>query len=161
MNDKKILIAYFSHSGNTETAANMIKNILDADLFEINSIKKYSENYHTCTEEAKADQQVDARPELVEYLDNIDDYDVILLGYPNWWSTMPMPVFTFLERYDFSGKTILPFCTHGGGGMGRSESDIQKECQGAVLLKGISLGGSSARNSEKEIREWLAGSGLI
>lgn len=140
MNNKNILIAYFSRKGNnyfggnivnlpignTEFAAEIIEKLTGGDLFKINPVKKYSEDYQKCTEEAKADLQANARPELAEYLDSIKNYDFILLGYPNWWGTLPMPVFTFLERYDFSGKTILPFCTHEGSGMGHSEHDYPK-----------------------------------
>ena len=97
--------------GNTQVAADIIKKLTDADVFKIEAVKPYSENYQNCIKEAKIDLQNNARPELKKYPDSIQDYDVIYLGFPNYWSTMPMAVFTFLEHFDFSGKTIYPFCT--------------------------------------------------
>lgn len=122
----KTLIAYYSRSGNNyvngsivnlkagnmEVAAEIIRKIIGGKLFRINAIKKYPEDYTETTKVAQQELRDNARPELSAYLENIDDYEVIILGYPNWWGTMPMPVFTFLEKYDFAGKTILPFCTH-------------------------------------------------
>lgn len=165
----KILIAFYSRAdenyvsgtlrnltvGNTEIAANMIKNFTGGDLFKIEQVKPYSKGYNDCIEEAKADQKRNARPELISCPDSIDDYDVIYLGYPNYWSTMPMAVFTFLERFDFNGKTIKPFCTHEGSGMGRSVSDIQKLCPGAMVEDGLALYGSRVANSEKNIERWV------
>lgn len=135
---KKILIAYFSRKGknyvggnivdlpigNTEVAAKIIEKLTGGDLFMINPLKKYSPDYNTCTDEAKDELHRNERPELSSCPESLDDYGTIILGYPNWWGTMPMPVWTFLEKYDFSGKTILPVCTHEGSGMGRSEADI-------------------------------------
>lgn len=175
MNNKNILIAYFSRQGNnyfggnivnlpignTEFVAKIIEKLTGGDLFKINPVKKYSEDYQKCTEEAKADLQTNARPELTEYLDSIKNYDFILLGYPNWWGTLPMPVFTFLERYDFSSKTILPFCTHEGSGMGHSEHDIQRVCPQAIIVKGLPIRGSSVKKAEKDIQRWLGESKVI
>lgn len=165
----KSLIAYYSREGNnyvngrivnlpvgnTEVAAKMIQNITGSELFRINTIKKYPADYTETTKVAQQELRDNARPELSEYLENIDDYEVIILGYPNWWGTMPMPVFTFLEKYDFTGKTILPFCTHEGSGMGRSESDIKKLCPNSKVLKGLAIRGGNVNNSEKDIVNWL------
>jgi len=167
----KILIAYFSRAGgnyvngsimnleigNTEVAAKMIENITGGELFKIDPLKAYSNDHMTCIEEAKRDLQADARPELKEYLDSIDEYDTIILGYPNYWGTMPMQVFTFLEKYDFTGKVILPFCTHEGSGLGSSERDLKRLCPSADIHKGLSIQGGNVRKSEKDIIRWLKG----
>ena len=164
----KALIAYFSRAdenyfvgqlryievGNTERAAKMLSQITGADLFKIDPVKAYAKDYNTCIEEARADQQNQARPELKRYLDNIDQYDTIYLGYPNYWGTMPMAVFTFLERYDFSGKRIKPFCTHEGSGLGRSENDLKKICPKAIVEQGLAIVGSRVDNSAKTLQLW-------
>lgn len=132
------LIAYFSKAdqnyfggrlknisvGNTEQASRILEKITGADMFKIEPVQPYSKDYNICISQAQEDQRRNARPELTHYPESIDQYDVIYLGYPNYWGTMPMQVFTFLEHFDFSGKTICPFCTHEGSGMGRSEADI-------------------------------------
>lgn len=141
--------------GNTEVAANIIAKLTGADMFKIEQEKPYSKGYNDCIEEARADQHRNTRPELKTYPDSIDDYDVIYLGFPNYWSTMPMAVFTFLEHFDFSGKTIKPFCTHEGSGMGRSVADIKALCPDAAVENGLAIRGTSAGNSEKEIKEWV------
>lgn len=170
----KILIAYFSRPGNnyvngkiinlpvgnTEVVARIIQEMTGGNLFRINQVNKYSEDYDTCTEEAQHELQANARPELTEKLDSIDGYKTIILGYPNWWSTMPMPVWTFLESYDFSGKTILPLCTHEGSRMGRSESDIKKLCPDAKLQQGLAIYGGSVKSAGKDIESWLKKSAL-
>lgn len=127
--------------GNTEVAAGIIKELTGEDIFKIEQQKSYSKNYNECIAQAQADQQRDARPELKSYPESIDEYDVIYLGYPNYWSTMPMAVFTFLEHFDFGGKTIKPFCTHEGSGMGNSVSDIKKLCPTANVEKGLAIHG--------------------
>jgi len=132
------LIAYFSRTdqnyfggrlknisvGNTEQAARILEKITGADMFKIEPVQPYSKDYNICISQAQEDQLRNARPELTHYPESIDQYDVIYLGYPNYWGTMPMQVFTFLEHFDFNGKTICPFCTHEGSGIGRSEADI-------------------------------------
>lgn len=165
----KILIACFSREGknyaggnivdlpvgNTEVAAKIIEKLTDGKLFKIDPVRRYSPDYNICTDEAKDELHKNLRPELTAYPDNLNGYDTIILGYPNWWGTMPMPVWTFLEKFDFSGKTILPFCTHEGSGMGRSESDIKKLCLGAKVEKGLAIRGGSVKNAEKDIAAWL------
>lgn len=141
--------------GNTEVAAGIIKELSGADIFKIEQAKPYSKGYNDCIEEARADQQTNARPELKSYLDSIDDYDVIYLGFPNYWSTMPMAVFTFLEHFDFSGKVIKPFCTHEGSGMGKSLSDIKKLCPDAIVEKGLALHGSCVSRAKGDIERWV------
>lgn len=165
----KALIAFYSRAdenyvngalkvlpvGNTEIAAGIIRELTGADIFKIEQAKPYSKGYNDCIEEARADQQRDARPELRAYPETLDDYDVIYLGYPNYWSTMPMAVFTFLEHFDFTGKTIKPFCTHEGSGMGSSVADIKRLCPGARVEKGLAIHGGSVAKSRKIIEEWV------
>ena len=165
----KSLIAFYSRAdenyvngtlkmlsvGNTEVAAGIIKELTGADIFKIEQAKPYSKGYNACIEEAKSDQQMDTRPELRTYPETLDNYDVIYLGYPNYWSTMPMAVFTFLEHFDFTGKTIKPLCTHEGSGMGSSIADIKRLCPGAKVEKGLAIQGGSAANSKKIIEEWV------
>lgn len=141
--------------GNTEVAAGIIKELTGADLFKIEQVQPYAKNYNECIEQARADQRSNARPELKKYPGNIDGYDEIYLGFPNYWSTMPMAVFTFLEHFDFSGKVIKPFCTHEGSGMGSSVSDIKKLCPAARVEKGLAIRGGSVNQSKAEIEKWI------
>lgn len=163
------LIAFFSRAddnyvngvirhldvGNTEIAAGYIQELTGADLFKIDPVQAYSTDYNECIAQAQADQRRDARPELKSYPDSLDGYDTIYLGYPNYWGTMPMAVFTFLERFDFTGKTIYPFCTHEGSGMGGSERDIKALCPDARVEKGLALHGGSVKQSKDTICQWL------
>jgi flavodoxin len=171
----KSLIAFFSRKGNnyvggrivnlpignTEVAAQMIQKLAGGDLFRIETVKDYPSDYEATTDVARQELRQKARPELAGRVDTMADYTVIFLGYPNWWSTMPMAVFTFLEGYDFSGKTIIPFCTHEGSGMGHSESDIRKLCPTATLAKGLAITGGSVQRAGKEIATWLRELGVI
>ena len=171
----KTLIAYFSRAdenyfggamryvkvGNTEIACGIIKDLTDADTFKIEMKEPYSPVYMTCIEEAKKDLRAKARPELVALPESIDEYDAVVLAYPNYWGTMPMAVFTFLEKFDFTGKTILPLCTNEGSGMGSSERDIKKTCSGATVKAGLSVTGSQAANSKASVQKWLSANGLL
>jgi flavodoxin len=168
--NKKILIAYYSRKGqnyvgsrivnlpvgNTEVAAKMAQEITGGDLFEICTVKSYPVDYTETTEVATVEKRTNARPELSTHVNNMDQYDTIILGYPNWWGTFPMAVFTFLEEYDFSGKTILPFCTHEGSGLGGSERDIRKLCPEAKVLPGLAIRGGSVKNAAETIKSWLS-----
>lgn len=120
----------------------------------------YSPVYMTCINEAKEDLKTNARPELVSIPDSIDEYDTIILGYPNYWGTMPMAVLTFLDKYDFTGKTILPLCTNEGSGMGSSERDLKKYAKGATIKSGLSITGSRAADSRDQVKKWLGSNGL-
>ncbi|MDR0619945.1 MAG: NAD(P)H-dependent oxidoreductase [Bacteroidales bacterium] len=153
--DTKILIAYFSWTGNTRTVAGQIQKTVGGNLFEIKTVKPYPANYNECVNYAKKEQQNNARPALEETVKDFDSYNIIFTGYPNWWGTIPMPLFTFFESYDFSGKTVVPFCTHGGGRLGRSVSDIKKLCPNTAVLEAIAIDGSSVRRAQKEVDEWL------
>lgn len=164
-----ILIAYFSRRdenyvsgalktlsvGNTEVAAGMIRELTGGDLFQIQPVQSYAEDYNTCIEQARADQRRDARPELKEWPQSLEGYDTVFLGYPNYWGTMPMAVFTFLERLDFTGKTICPFCTHEGSGMGSSEADIRRLCPGADVRTGLPIRGADVRRAQPLLEKWL------
>lgn len=141
--------------GNTEVAAGMIRELTGADMFKIEPLQAYSKNYNKCIAQAQEDQRQDARPELKNYPENLDSYDVIYLGFPNYWGTMPMPVFTFLEHFDFSGKTIRPFCTHEGSGKGGSENDIRKLCPSAKVESGIGIRGGSVQWANRDIQGWI------
>lgn len=141
--------------GNTEVAAEMIQQLTQAELFRLEPVQAYSNGYNACIAEVQADQRRDARPELKRYPESLNNYETIYLGYPNYWGTMPMCVFTFLERFDFTGKTILPFCTHEGSGMGRSEADIKRLCPGATIKKGLALHGGSVKSAKADIEKWL------
>lgn len=170
----KTLIAYFSRAdenyfggamryvkvGNTEIVCDIMKKLIPADSFKIEMKNPYSPVYMTCIDEAKKDLQSKARPELTAYPESVEEYNNIILAYPCYWGTMPMAVFTFLEKYDFTGKTILPLCTNEGSGMGSSERDIQKACPGANVKKGLPVTGSRAADSESSIRRWLSANGL-
>ena len=141
--------------GNTEIAAGIIKELTGADLFKIEQTEPYSKSYNECIAQAQADQRQNARPKLKNLPESIDEYDVIYLGYPNYWSTMPMAVFTFLEHFDFSGKTIKPFCTHEGSGLGSSVSDIKKLCPAAKVEKGLAIHGGRVKQARNEIEKWI------
>ncbi|MHB8070387.1 MAG: flavodoxin [Candidatus Cryosericum sp.] len=172
--DTKCLIAYFSRKGNnyvggrivnlsvgnTEVAAKMIQEITGGDLFRIEAVNAYPEDYTNATEVAQQELQANARPKLTDHVENMASYDVIFLGYPDWWGTMPMAVWSFLEEYDFSGKTIIPFCTHEGSGLGHSEKDLAKLCPEANLLRGLAIKGSRVGSAQKDVSEWLRGLGL-
>lgn len=142
-----------------EVATGIIKELNGANTFKIEQTKPYSKGYNDCINEAKADQQRGARPELTNYPESIDGYDVIYLGFPNYWGTMPMAVFTFLEHFDFSGKTIKPFCTHEGSGMGSSVSDIKRLCPTAKVENGLAIHGGSAEELKQAAKtgNWLDG----
>ena len=171
----KTLIAYFSRAdenyfggemryvkvGNTEIVCGIIKELIPADTFKIEMKEPYSPAYMTCIEEAKRDLRAKARPELLSLPESIDAYDTVVLAYPNYWGTMPMAVFTFLEAFDFSGRTILPLCTNEGSGMGGSERDLKKACPGATVKPGLSVTGSSAADSAAAVKRWLSASGLL
>ena len=167
MSDK--LIAFYSRAGenyvngmiktltvgNTEVVAGIIAELTGADSFKIEQVQSYSDDYNECIAQAQSDQKREARPELKSYPDSIDAYDTFYLGFPNYWSTMPMAVFTFLEHFDFTGKTIKPFCTHEGSGMGSSVSDIKKLCPSAKVDKGLAIHGGSVQGARKDIEKWI------
>ena len=141
--------------GNTEKVAQMIAEITGADMYKIEQKIPYAADYNTCIAEAKKDLQAHARPELVNMIDSIDQYDEIYLGYPNYWGTMPMAVYTFLEAFDFSGKKIHPFCTHEGSGLSSTENDIKRTAKGAEVTKGLAINGSQVDGAKSKVEGWV------
>lgn len=141
--------------GNTEAAAGIIQAFTGGELFRMEPVQAYSRDYNQCIAEAQEDQRRNARPELKTYPESFEPYDVVYLGYPNYWGTMPMAVFTFLEHFDFSGKTIRPFCTHEGSRMGSSIKDIKKLCPDAIVEEGLAIHGGSVERSKKDIENWI------
>ncbi|MGE4588856.1 MAG: flavodoxin [Acidaminococcaceae bacterium] len=156
----KVLIAYYSRTGNTRSVAQEIQKNVGGDLFEIKTTHSYPEDYRETTTQARNEKDNNFRPQLTAEVANIDSYDIIYIGYPNWWGTMPMGVFSFLEKYSFAGKNIIPFCTHEGSGLGNSISDIKRTCPQSNVLKGLALRGSNAANSQQEIAAWLKSIGM-
>ena len=140
--------------GNTEQAARLLAELTGAELFHIEQKLPYSDNYDTCVAEARRDLRANARPELTALPESLDDYDEIYLGYPNYCGTMPMAVYTFLEHYDWQGKTIHPFCTNEGSGLSNTEQDIRRAAKGAQVARGLSLRGSAVGAQN---RNWSCG----
>ena len=170
----KTLIAYFSHAGqnyshgsirnlavgNTEVVAKKIHSLIDSDLFYIDTVKKYPDDHMQKIEIAKQEYNEDARPKLNARVENMDDYDTVIVAFPNWWTTMPMAVFTFLESYDFSGKTICPLITHGGSGFSNSLKDIKRLCPNARITEGLAINGDNAQTCDRDVEKWLKKIGL-
>ncbi len=171
--NKKVLVAYFSRTGeqysvgnitegNTAIIAKMIANKTGGDLFEI-KVKNdnYPKGYTELTEYAKAEMNQNARPEIVGKVDNFEQYDTIFIGFPIWWGDKPMPVYTFIDSYNFNGKNIIPFCTHEGSGFCGTQG---MDKTGAKILKGLSIYGHTAQNdrteADKKVSEWLKGLGF-
>lgn len=176
-NDSKILIAYFSltdiipegadavtHAtpsiGNTEYAAMEIQNQTGGDLFAIKTVESYPVSHSECSAIAEEEMRSDARPELSTHIENMEDYDIVYIGFPIWWYQEPMAVRTFLEEYDFSGKTIIPFCTTLGAGVEESEENIKSLCPDAVVLDGLTLH-TGMDSFNEPVAEWLVEIGMI
>lgn len=166
---KKSLIVYFSHRkenyvasaikdlkiGNTEVIAKKVQAIIGAELFEIHPLHEYPSKYDECTKLAKDELETNARPKIINIISHFEEYENIYLGYPNWCSTMPMCLWTFLESYDFTNKHIYPFCTHEGSGLGKSISDLNKICPNAIIHQGLDIFGSQVFDSDEKIFKWL------
>lgn len=159
-NADNVLIAYFSWGGNTQGIAEEIQKQTGAELFEITLVNPYSNDYNTVLDEAQRDQSEQARPELASHVENMEEYDTIILGYPNWWASIPMPIASFLEEYDFSGKTIIPFCSHGGGRFGQSLTAIEKLAPDAIMGEALSIHYSGGSSMPDDVREWLSDNGI-
>mgnify|MGYP002624276085 CR=1 FL=1 len=171
----KTLIAFFSRAGenyfngemkylevgNTEVAVGKIKRLIDADIFRIEMLSPYPADYTGCTARAKEDLNTGARPPLARTLNSIAMYDNVIIAFPNYWSTMPMAVFTFVEGLDFTGKKILPLCTNEGGSMGFSERELKRLCPTAEVARGLSIQGFRVAKTDAEIEEWLKNNGLL
>ena len=174
MNGKRILVAYFSRKGNnyvngkivnlpvgnTEVIAKMIQEMTKGDIFHIDTVNSYPLDYNETTKVAGNELQEKARPKLSKRVKNMDSYDMLFVGYPNWWGTIPMPIATFLTDYDFSGKTIAPFCTNEGSGLGRSIIDIKELCPQSNVLDGLAVRGGAVKQARSQVSIWLHELGL-
>lgn len=169
-NGKRILVAYFSRTGenynvgtiqkgNTHIVADIIAEKLGASTFEIKPASAYPNDYDACTKLAKQEKAKGVRPKLATAVQNFESYDVIFLGYPIWWSDLPMAVYTFLESYDFSGKTIIPFCTHEGSGLSGTEQSLREKLPNSKILGGLAISGNTAqkdlKSAQKQVFKWL------
>lgn len=152
---KKILVAYFSHSGNTKAVATSICKKTDAEIFGIKTVKPYPNDYSTVVEVAKKELHSDYRPALTNNIKDIKQYEIIFIGYPNWWGTYPQAVKVFLSMNNLAGKTIIPFCTHEGSAFGNSLNDLKTLCPKSILKEGLAISGGMAHNSDTEIQTWL------
>ena len=170
-----MLVAYFSlageqygvgviEEGNTSIIAHMIAEQTGADLFEIEAVTPYPTSHSELLDVSRQEMADNARPEIAGTVDNMDDYDTIFIGYPNWWGDMPMIVYNFLESYDLSGKTIVPFCTHGGSGLSNTESTIA-DITGGTMKDGFAIPGTTAQNdrdaARSQVTQWLKDDGFI
>ncbi len=169
--EKRILVAFFSRAGenynvgcikkgNTQIVAEIISEHTGGKLFHIETATPYPSTYKECIEIAKQEKDDNARPAIKGDVP-VEDYDVVFIGYPNWWGDMPMAVYTFIEKHNWQGKTVIPFCTHEGSGISSTEKKLSKACAGSVLLKGIAIKGSIAQKSKDRtkqvVTDWLDG----
>lgn len=156
-----MLIVYFSRSGNTRNVAQQIHQRIGGDMIELETVAPYPQDYDAVVEQAQREQKGNARPAIATEIPNLEKYDVIFVGYPNWWGTMPMPLFTLLEKYPVGNRTIVPFCTHEGSRFGRSRRDLKTLCPHARLLEGFEVRGSRAAGAQEDVAAWLRGLGLL
>lgn len=169
MNGKKILVAFFSRAdenynvgyiekGNTQIIAEMIAGETGGTLLHIETVTPYPANYMECIEVAKKELNTKVRPAIKEDA-QVEDYNIVFLGYPNWWGDVPMAVYTFIEKHDWQGKTVIPFCTHEGSGLGSTENKLKNACKGATFLKGLAVQGATAQNRQTQAKQsvtnWL------
>ena len=158
---RKILVACFSHSGNTREIANQIHRNVGGDVFQIEAVNPYPDDYDAVVERAGQELHSGYRPTLTARVESIKPYDLVFIGYPNWWGTIPAPVRVFLTEYDLSGKIVAPFCTHEGSGLGRSVADIARLCPKSALLDGLAIRGSTAKTAQGKVSEWLRQVGIL
>lgn len=151
----KVLIVYFSHSGNTRKLAELIHEQVGGDMVELRTAVPYPREYDAVVDMAKKEQRENARPSIVTELPDLMSYRTVFIGYPNWWGTFPMPVFTLLEKYDLGERTVVPFCTHEGSRLGRSERDLRRLCPHARILKGFEVRGSRVGEAREAVARWL------
>lgn len=148
-------------TGNTGVVAAMIAEATGADLFSIQTVEKYPDTYDATVDQGQEEQREDARPQLASQIENLDTYDVIFLGYPNWWGDMPMAMYSFLDEVDLSGKTIVPFVTSGGSGFSSTISTIESMESGATVQEGLAISASGAASAQDQVNEWLGGLGYV
>ena len=171
----RILIVCFSRAGenynvgkiekgNTEKLAEIIMEQTGGDLFRIETVIPYPESYDETLDIATREYQNDERPELTGQVENWEDYDIIFLGYPIWWAGLPMAFHTFMESYDWQGKTVIPFNTHEGSGQAGTQQVIEDKLSGATVLQGLAVRGSKAQNDAEgtaaDVAAWLKELGL-
>lgn len=169
--ESKILVAYFSSAGNiatdeevsgnigkgnTKHLAETIQTQVGGDLFFIETVDKYPANYRDAINVARQELRNDTRPALASHVENMDEYDVIFLGYPNWWGALPQAILTFVEEYDFSGKTVIPFCTYEDSGIGRTVEVLEEKLPDSTLLKDFSLAEKDLETADEDIKQWLS-----
>ena len=152
---KKVLVAYYSHSGNTQAVARQIARQTGGDLFAIETVQQYPSSYNALVEQAKQEIRNGFMPELKNKVPQMDQYDVVFIGSPNWWGTYAPAVKSFLSQYDFGQKNLVPFVTHGGGGMQNCESDMHRQLPRAHFLQGAAFPGRSSGADEKKLQNWL------
>ena len=157
---EQILIAYYSRSGNTRSVAHLIQQQVGGTIHEIQPIEPYPSSYEATVDQAKVEIESGYQPALASRLDHVDIYDTVFVGSPNWWSTIAPPVATFLSQYDLSGKTIVPFCTHGGGGLGRISHDISILCPQSTILSSFETYGRGTGNVQTQVSAWLRKIGI-
>ena len=165
----KSLVIYFSRAGenyfggvlkniekgNTEVIAEYIEELTSADLFKVEPATEYPADYKKCIDVAQKEKDDNARPEIKETLTDIAEYDIIYIGFPNWWGTLPMPMWTQLEQLDFAGKVVKPFVTHEGSGFGSSQRDLKNLCEGAEIKKGLSIPGAKVYDAKDSVAHWI------
>lgn len=156
----KSLVVYFSWSGNTENVAKSIQSQTDSDIFKIVPATPYSNDYDTVVDLAQEEQRNNARPAISGSIDNIDQYDVVYVGFPNWWGDMPMILYTFFDTYDLSGKTVALFCTSGGSGLSNTVNEVKELEPNATVTEGLHIGSSSSSDPDDAVSEWLSKIGL-
>lgn len=152
---QKVLIYYFSHWGHTRQFAETIHEIAGGDLFEIKTSQHYPIEHDPCSAQAHQELIDDFRPQLTSYVSRMDQYDIVLIGYPIWWYREPMVIRSFWSAYDFGGKTVTPFCTSGGSSIKRSEDDARTYLPHATVKAGLRLGGSISKTDRPKIEAWL------
>lgn len=158
---KKPIVVYYSHSNNTRVLAEEIQKQTGGAIFRIETIQTYPSEYNKLTDQAKKELQQNYRPKLKKLIGNLDDYDVIYLGSPNWWGTIAPAVFTFVESYKWQGKTIIPFITHEGSRLGNSVKDIQRIAPGANVLEGLAIRGGDVQKAGGDVSSWLRRIGQV
>ncbi|MCL2044283.1 MAG: hypothetical protein FWG89_09100 [Treponema sp.] len=159
--ESRKLIVYYSLSGNTKFIAEHIQTLTGADIFALELVEPYSQEYQVTLERARQEREAGIRPQLAGSIDNLADYDVVFVGTPNWFSSLSLPIFSFLETHDLSGKTVVPFVTFGGGGLQNTITDLKDLQPNAVVLEEFGVTGSAAENSRSEISQWLERIGMI
>lgn len=156
----KSLVVYFSWSGNTENVAKSVKSQTGSNIFEIIPATPYSDDYDTVVDLAQEEQRNNTRPEILGSIENIEQYDVIYVGFPNWWGDMPMILYTFFDTYDLSGKTVALFCTSGGSGLSGTVNEVKSLEPNATVTEGLHIGSGSSSNPDNAVSEWLNDIGL-